>query len=132
MEFVKPENIVLQRTRTYTEYRAYTDLFVSKLYWGKLREVFNYLRTRRWNTILEIGCGYGYLLPSLCQISERVIGSDTGDVFEFCRKVTLRLIQKKYENLEIRKIDARHLVSILAKETCDVIIAVSVLEHIPE
>jgi len=129
---MKPEKSIIDRTMAYTEYKAYTDAFVSIIYWGKLREVFNYLKNRRWNTILEIGCGYGYLLPSLCRIGEKVIGSDIKDVFEFCEKVTLKEIKKKHANLELKEIDARHLFSVIDKESCDVIVAVSVLEHISE
>lgn len=129
---MKPEKSIIDRTMAYTEYKAYTDAFVSIIYWGKLREVFNYLKNRRWNTILEIGCGYGYLLPSLCQIGEKVIGSDIKDVFEFCEKVTLKEIKKKHVNLELKEIDARHLSFVIDKESCDVIVAVSVLEHISE
>jgi len=129
---MKPEKNIIDKTRAYTEYKAYTDAFVSIIYWGKLREVFNYLKNRRWNTILEIGCGYGYLLPSLCRISEKVTGSDIKDVFEFCEKVTLKEIKKKHANLELKEIDVRHLSSVIDKESCDVIVAVSVLEHISE
>jgi len=132
MKFIIPEKRIIQRTKAYTEYKAYTDSFVSIIYWGKLKEVFNYLKNRRWNTILEIGCGYGYLLPSLCQISEKVIGSDIKGAFEFCEKVTLKEIKKKHANLELKEIDARHLSSVIDKESCDVIVAVSVLEHISE
>jgi SAM-dependent methyltransferase len=132
MKFIKPDKSIIERTKAYKEYRSYTDPFVSIIYWGKLKEVFNYLKNRRWNTILEVGCGYGYLLPSLCQISEKVIGSDVKDAFEFCKKVTLKEIKKKHANLELKEIDARHLSSVIDKESCDAIVAVSVLEHISE
>lgn len=132
MTFIRPEKNIVERTKSYTEYRAYTDFLVSTLYWGKLREVFNYLKSRQSNTILEIGCGYGYLLPSLCQIGKKVIGSDIKDVFEFCKEVTLEKIKKNHENLELKEADARYLSSIMDKESCDIIVAISVLEHISE
>lgn len=132
MKFIKPSKDIIGRTRAYTEYRAYTDPFISSIYWHKLREAFNYLQKRRWDTILEIGCGYGYLLPSLCQIGRRVVGSDIGSIFELCQKVTLEEIKKRHPKLELKATDARHLSSAIDKESCDVIIAISVLEHIPE
>lgn len=130
MKFIKPERSIIERTKPYTT--SYTDPIVSIVYWDKLRNVFNYLKNRRWKVILEIGCGFGFLLPSLCQISEKVIGSDIKDVFESREKVTLKKIKEKHANLELKEIDARHLSTVISKESCDVIIAVSVLEHISE
>ena len=47
-------------------------------------------------------------------------------------KVTLKKIKEKHANLELKEIDARYLSTVISEESCDVIIAVSVLEHISE
>jgi predicted SAM-dependent methyltransferase len=71
-------------------------------------------------------------LPSLCQISDKVIGSDIGETFRVYQRLTLREIKKNCPNLKLMEIDARYLSTYIAENSCDVIIAVSVLEHIRE
>ncbi len=67
----------------------------------------------------------------LCQISEEVIGSDIKETLEISKN-TLNAFKKKYANLKLREIDGRYLSLMIDEESCDVIIAISVLEHIPE
>lgn len=133
MEFIKPKIDIIEKSKHKSQcecWKPYTNPFLSVLYWGRLKEVFNYLKNRRWGLILEVGCGYGFFLPSLCQISDKVIGSDIEEMFNFCEKVTLREIQRNYANLELMKADVRYLSRYIAENSCDAIIAISVLEHI--
>ena len=130
MTFTKPEKSVTERTKPYTT--CYTDPIISIIYWNKIRNVFNYLKNRTWKVTLEVGCGFGFFLPSLCQISDKVIGSDLKETFESYGKITLRKIKEEHANLELKEIDARYLSTVISKESCDVIVAVSVLEHITE
>jgi SAM-dependent methyltransferase len=135
MKFIKPERNIIEKSKYKLEcecWKPYTNPIVSIVYWSRLKAIFNYLKNRRWKLILEIGCGYGFFLPSLCQISDRVIGSDIEDMFDFCEKVTLRKIQKNYANLKLKKADARNLSEYIDEDSCDAIVAVSVLEHIDD
>lgn len=132
--FLKPPSAVVQNSKGKTEcecWRPYTNKIVGSLYWNRFRAVFDYLKLRRWDVILEVGCGYGFFLPSLCQIANKVIGSDIEEMFDFCEKVTLQAIRKTCNNLELRKADVRTLSHDIV-EKCDVIVAISVLEHIDD
>jgi len=130
MKFIKPDKSIIEKAKPYIG--PYSDPILRVIYYDKLKRVFNYLKNRRWKLILEIGCGEGFLLQSLCQIGEKVIGSDIKETIEFSKKITLNEIKKKCTNLELKEIDVKHLSSVIDKESCDVIVAVSVLEHIPE
>jgi SAM-dependent methyltransferase len=130
MKFIKPDKSIIETASPYIG--PYSNPILRAIYYDKLKRVFNYLKDRRWELILEIGCGEGFLLPSLCQISEKVIGSDIKETLEFSKKITLNEIKEKCANLELKEIDARYLSSVIDKESCDVIVAISVLEHIPE
>ncbi len=128
MRFIKPERSIIKKSNSW----LYKNPIAGIFYWNRLRSVFNLLKKKRWKLILEIGCEYGFLLPSLCQISDRVIGSDIKSNFEFCKKVTLKDIKKKNANLELKVADATRLSDVIPENSCDVVVAVSVLEHINE
>jgi 2-polyprenyl-3-methyl-5-hydroxy-6-metoxy-1,4-benzoquinol methylase len=128
MIFIKPSRNLVEKSKSY----SYINPIIGIVYWRKLKDVFNYLKKKRWEQILEIGCGFGFLLPSLCQIGSRVIGCDIESAFNVCEKTTLREFEKRYANLELKKIDARSLSNYIDENSCDVIIAISVLEHIDD
>ncbi len=133
MKFVKPERGIIERSKHKSEcecWKPYTAPIVGVIYWKRLEQVFDYLKNKRYNLILEIGCGYGFFLPSLCQISDRVIASDIQGMFDFYDEVTLRRLQKNYSNLELRIADATNLSDYVNEGSCDVVVAISVLEHI--
>jgi len=135
MEFTKPKTSIIEKSKHKSQcecWKPYTNPFLSTLYWNRLKEVFNYLKNKRWSLILEIGCGYGFFLPSLCQISDKVVGSDIEEMFDFCEKVTLRDIQKNCANLELMKADIRYLSDYIDENSCDAIVAISVLEHVDD
>lgn len=126
MKFIKPERSIIEKSESWLYKNPVAGLF----YWSRPKSVFDYLKKRRWGIILEIGCEYGFFLPSLCQISEKVIGSDIEDTFNYCEKITLKQIKKNYTNLELKKADVRDLSKYIEEGSCDVIVAISVLEHI--
>ena len=128
MRFIKPQRNLVEKSKT----RVYTNPIIGIVYWRKLKDVFDYLEKKRWKQILEIGCGFGFLLPSLCQIASKVIGSDLGDRLNFCQKVTLGEFKKNNPNLELKKADVRSLSNYIDENSCDAIVAISVLEHISD
>lgn len=128
MKFIKPQMSVIKKSKI----NLYTNPIVGIVYWSRLKGVFNYLKKKRWGLTLEIGCKYGFFLPSLCQISDKVIGSDIESTFDSCEKITLKEIQKRYANLELKKADARRLSNYIDESSCDAIVAISVLEHIDD
>lgn len=125
MKFVKPPKDLIKKSGA----QPYINPIIGIVYWKKLKDVFTYLKKRRWELILEIGCGEGFLLPSFCQISDRVIGSDIESTFNLCQ-ITLREFKKSYANLKLIKCDATSLSDCIDENSCDVIVAISVLEHI--
>jgi SAM-dependent methyltransferase len=132
VDFVKPPTTIIQKSKGRTEcgcWKPYTSKIVGSLYWKRYREVFDYLKLRRWSIVLEIGCGYGFFLPSLCQIADKVIASDIKEMFDFVKKTTLKDIQRTHSNLHLKKADVRNLSRWISEE-CDVIVAISVLEHV--
>ncbi len=126
MKFIKPQRSIIEKS----EYWLYENPVAGIFYWSRLKNVFEYLKKRKWEVILEIGCGDGFFLPSLCQISNRVIGSDIEETFNYSKERTLGKIEKSYANLELKKADARILSDYIDNGSCDVIVAISVLEHI--
>jgi len=86
----------------------------------------------RYDCVLEVGCSYGFLLPSLCRISENVVGSDIERTFKQCYPLTLRQIQHNHSNLQLKIADVEKLSQYIAPESCDVIVAYSVLEHVKD
>lgn len=128
LKFIKPENSIVKKSESW----LYKNPVAGTFYWNKLKSVFDHLKKRRWGLILEIGCEYGFFLPSLCQISDRVIGSDIKTNFDYCQNVTLKEIKKKNANLELRIADATRLSDFVPENSCDAIVAISVLEHIDD
>lgn len=127
-KFIKLEEDIIKKSDSW----LYKNQIAGIFYWNKLKCAFDYLKWRRWGVILEIGCDHGFLLPSLCQISDKVIGSDIKTNFEYCEKATLNEIKKKNANLELKIADATSLSNVIPENSCDAIVAVSVLEHIDD
>ena len=70
-------------------------------------------------------------LPSLCQIANRVVGTDIEGTFNFCRERTLLILENQYPK-DLRIADATRLSQAVKTGSCDAIVAFSVLEHIEE
>ncbi|UCG55263.1 MAG: class I SAM-dependent methyltransferase, partial [Dehalococcoidia bacterium] len=127
-EFVYPEKRVVAKSRTTTN--SYTHPIIRIVFWDRFKTAFNLLKHERYNLILEIGCSYGFALPSLCGISKRVIGTDIEGTFNLCKDLTLLDIQKSHPNLELTAVNVYQLSEVIQPGSCDVILAFSVLEHL--
>lgn len=128
VKFVYPEKKVVVKSKSTTN--SYTHPIIGIVFWNRFKTAFNFLRRERYDLILEIGCSYGFALPSLCQLSERVIGSDIEGTFNQCQDLTLFDIQKNHPNLELLAADIYDLSKTITPNSCDVILAFSVLEHL--
>jgi len=127
-EFVYPEKRVVEKSRTTTN--SYTHPIIRIIFWNRFKTAFNLLRHERYNLMLEIGCSYGFALPSLCGISKRVIGTDVEGTFNLCKDLTLLDIQQAHPNLELTPANVFELSAVIKPDSCDVILAFSVLEHL--
>lgn len=126
VKLTKPERSIVEKSESW----LYKNPVAGMFYWDRLQSVFDCLNKKRWGLILEVGCEYGFFLPSLCRIGDKVIGSDTEDMLDYCEKITLREIRKSYANLELRGADVEELSHFIDEGSCDVIVAISVLEHV--
>lgn len=129
VSFVYPERSLIEKAKPYQS-NAYTHPLISQVFWNRFKTGFNLIKDRRYEQILEIGCDFGFALPSLCQLGDRVIGTDVETRFVLCRDITLSSIQKSHPNLRLKAVDATQLSKTILPNSCDVIVAFSVLEHI--
>lgn len=129
IRFVHPDKKVVAKSKITTN--SYTHPIIRVVFWNRFKTAFNFLKRKRYNLILELGCSYGFALPSLCQLSDRVIGTDVEETFNFCRDLTLLDIQKNHPNLELNVANVYELSKVIEPNSCDVILAFSVLEHLP-
>ena len=132
IKFIYPDKKIIEASKATTN--SYTNPVIGFVFWNRYTTAFKILKQnqRRYNTILEIGCSYGFFLPSLCQIADKVIGTDIEGTFNFCRDKTLSPIKQCHSNLELKIADATRLSETIEAGSCDVITAFSVLEHIEE
>jgi len=137
ISFVYPDKRIIEASKATTN--SYTHPLIGLVFWNRFKTAFNFLKRhllklqkKRYNIILEIGTSYGFFLPSLCQIADKVIGTDKEGTFNFCKDKTLTSIKELYPNLELKIADATRLSEIIESNSCDVIVAFSVLEHIEE
>lgn len=132
INFIYPDKEIIEKSKATTN--TYTNPLIGLYFWDRLKRAFNFLKhqQKRYNTILEIDTSYGFFLPSLCQIADRVIGTDVEDTFNFCKEKTLTSIKQRHSNLELKIADATKLSETIEPSSCDVVVAFSVLEHIEE
>lgn len=128
-KFVYPDRKIIQKTRAFS--KLYTHPIIGIVYWNRIKTVYNYLKGKKYGLILEIGCGYGFALPSLCTLADKVIGSDVDPNFTKSKGYTLLDIQKSNPNLELKAIDVYTLSSVVKPNSCDIIVAFDVLEALP-
>lgn len=129
-EFVYPPKDIVAKSRVTTA--AFTNPIVGLVFWGRYKKAFSYLASlqRPFDVVLEVGASYGFCLPCLGSISRRVIATDIKSTFDFCYPLTLKSIQKEMPNLELKIADVTRLSESVETESCDVILAFSVLEHV--
>ena len=130
INFIYPDKKIIEASKATTN--TYTNPLIGFVFWNRYKTAFNFLKRhqQRYNTVLEIGTSYGFFLPSLCQIADKVIGTDIEGTLNFCKEKTLTSIKHHHSNLELKIADATRLSEVIETSSCDVIVAFSVLEHI--
>lgn len=135
LKFRRPPDKIIKNVMAYDN--PYFHPLTQFFFWSRFRSGFEYLTSKltnypekKYSRILEIGCGYGFFLPSLCKISEEVIGSDIGNNYRYCYNRTLKCLSSEYENLKLEEINVLKLSNHIDQNSCDVIVAYDVLEHL--
>lgn len=99
---------------------------VGKLYISRINMTLGLLKRHEYSSILEIGYGSGVLMPSLTQLSDEIYGVDLGsDPDDIARRLAKLSCYPKL---------SRGIADQLLFEdnSLDLVIAISVLEHIKE
>jgi len=107
---------------------AYVDgsFIVRRLYLKRLSTILSLLQHLPSARIVEIGAGSGILMCSLKSISEYVVGVDLNDHLAAIRKI---MMAQQGLDLDFVRSDVKHLP--FRPSSVDMIVGVSVLEHIP-
>jgi len=130
-KFIYPEKSLIEKAKHYHS-NAYTHPIIRQVFWNRFKTGFNLVRGRRYEQVVEFGSDFGFTLPALCLLGERVIGTDVENRFVFCRDITLLDIQKSHPNLELKAADVTQLSKTIAPNSSDLIVSYSVLEHVQE
>ena len=107
---------------------AYVDgsFLVKRLYLKRLSTVLSLLRSLPSTRIIEVGAGSGMLMCSLKSITDYVVGVDVNDHLAAVRRV---MMNRQRLDLDFVRSDVKHLP--FRSGSVDLIVGVSVLEHIP-
>jgi len=107
---------------------AYVDgsFIVRRLYLKRLSTILSLLQHLPSARIVEIGAGSGILMCSLKSISDYVVGVDLNDHLADVRKI---MMTQQGLDLDFVRSDVKHLP--LRPSSADLIVGVSVLEHVP-
>jgi len=101
---------------------------INWLFWQRLRKVMDYVEGQKpYGNILDFGCGSGVMLPFLSSISKQVIAIDVD-------LLPIQSVQKYIplaNNVEVKDAMKTNF-SDLSKNSFDLIIALDVLEHVPD
>lgn len=129
--FVYPEKSLVEKARRYQS-NAYTHPLISAIFWNRFKTGFNLVKSKRYGQVLEVGCEYGFALPMLCALGDKVIGTDVGETFAHCKNTTLSSIQTSCPNLELREANVTQLSKTVQPDSCDLVASFSVLEHVKD
>jgi 2-polyprenyl-3-methyl-5-hydroxy-6-metoxy-1,4-benzoquinol methylase len=107
---------------------AYVDgsYIVKRLYLKRLSTVLSLLRRVPSTRIVEIGAGSGIFMCSLKSITDYVVGVDLNDHLSAVRKI---MMTQQGLDLDFVRADVKHLP--FKPSSVDLMVGVSVLEHIP-
>ncbi len=131
IRFVYPERSLIEKAALYQS-NAYTHPVIRQVFWNRFKTGYNLIKGRRYGVVLEIGCDFGFALPALCSLGDRVIGTDVETRLVHCRDITLSSIQKSHPNLDLKAADVTQLSKTILPNSCDLIAAFPVLEHVRE
>ncbi len=104
VRFIYPERSLIEQAALYQS-NAYTHPIIRQIFWNRFKTGYNLVNGKRYGLVVEIGCDFGFALPALCSLGDRVIGTDVEKRFAHCRDITLSSIQKSHPNLELRAAD---------------------------
>ena len=92
--FIYPEKAVIESTKATTN--TYVNPLLGIVFWNRYKVAFDVLvrnldrlNKDKYDMLVEIGTSYGMFLPSLCQIANRVVGTDIEGTISFCKEKTL-------------------------------------------
>ena len=99
---------------------------VKKLFFKRLELAINLIDKRKYAKVLDAGTGIGIMLPFLSQVSEKVKAIDYTNILDYARAMTKK---RGIHNVSFEKMD---LANLKENEKFDLIICLSVLEHIED
>ena len=107
---------------------AYVDgsFILRRLYLKRLSTILSLLQRLPSARIVEIGAGSGILMCSLKSLSDDVVGVDLNDHLAAVRKI---MMTQQGLDLDFVRSDVRHLP--FRSDSVDLVVGVSVLEHVP-
>jgi ubiquinone/menaquinone biosynthesis C-methylase UbiE len=106
-------------------------------FWSRLSSLFDLAEFHPKDTVLEIGFGPGVIFPSLANVCSSVIGVDPmlewiSDSPSSSFKIAKNMLKSERieDKVELVRGDGQNIP--LEQETCDVVVATDVLEHMPD
>ncbi|GAF77371.1 unnamed protein product [marine sediment metagenome] len=124
MQLPKKENI--QPTEIADPLKFYFLPFAKRFFIKRLELVLSKLQDKKYDSLLDIGCGSGIFLKELANRCNNLNAIDTHRKMNLVKDMTFK------ENIEANLVEASVMDLPYASETFDCIISVSVLEHIKE
>jgi len=102
--------------------------FVARwLFRRRLEVAFQQIPQRRFERALDLGTGVGYVLPALANLAEEVVGADLSPVIRYAATM---LDKRGLRNVRLIMADLSKLP--FSSETFDLVVCLSVIEHIPD
>jgi len=107
---------------------AYFDspLIVKKLFYKRLEKTISLIDKKKYLSSLDAGTGIGILIPYLSKISKKVLAVDYTNIINYAKAMVKK---KEISNVSFKKLD---LTTVKFKKKFDIIICLSVLEHIDD
>ncbi|MEA5470679.1 class I SAM-dependent methyltransferase [Spirulina sp. 06S082] len=126
IQFKLPPRGVFQKMGESDPLDYYYKPLIGKLYVERINGALSLLENRQYHKILEIGYGSGILMPTLCRIGQEVYGVDLDS--------DPRIVTEKLKPLNCHPILSKGITDCLVfdKSSFDLVVAISVLEHIKE
>jgi SAM-dependent methyltransferase len=104
-----------------------TNLLTRYLFRRRVEIAFDLLPNRSWDRALDAGAGVGFLLPTLAHMAREVDAVDLSPVLKYAQAM---LDKRGVQNVRLQQADLLHLP--FEAGSFDLIICLSVIEHIPE
>jgi SAM-dependent methyltransferase len=103
-----------------------TNRVLRRLFRRRVEMAFALMPRRQWERALDAGTGVGFVLPALSQVAREVVGVDLLPVQYYAQAM---LDKRGIRNVHLNFADLLHLP--FPPSTFDLIICLSVIEHIP-